>query len=476
MLSHIFQLFVLVVLLSSCGSLIKKKEIVSIDSYPRGAEVTQQKKGKSVKIGDTPFFFKTYEETDENFTFKWRDSLYGGEKVGPFLKTRSCGVEWTDPLVDKIPFLKKLIPDFVREILPEYNPINLIKGGRYECISFVRAKSEKVKKIAKDETCNTYLVLPPPHRYRKVSKSLIDSWEKKNFLKEKKSCDKIISRKISEVYFNFLGIDHLSRKYGNKYLGYSKISKLGARFKATHLVFLPYQTFGDTYTVHPEIYDIHLRVKNKKAFEKVYSIPVSTEKRIIFFDKLGDAFQFIPNSISLKFPFKRNLLLEPESEESNHSTYNTTLKIPPSIRLSNISFPHQNWGVNFRFSPSFSFNRWNREYNIKVLSGVMALKLVGHTPLGAIRGRFGFGGGHVWAAHNSNPYKDKAFTTITQWGLEYYTFLNQRFFLTLGFRRNNLLGQHIKDGSFKLRGYSSLFFNIGFYSPEMKMKIQSLFF
>lgn len=470
-------LFLILSVLSSCGSLFKKKEILSIDSFPRGAEVLRLKKGKTKLIGKTPLFFKTYEEAKENFILSWRDSSGEVEKTRPHEKKSSCGMEWTDPLVDKIPLLKNFIPNFVREILPEYNPLNIIKGGRFECISYVRVEAQKKSlKEAFKENCNTYLVLPPPHKFGKVSKSLIDGWEKKVFLKGKKQCDKIISRKISQTYFNFLGIDHLNRKYGKKYLGYSRISKLGARFKATHLVFLPYEDTGETFAVYPEIYDAHLRLRNEKKLETVFEIKKSFKNQILIFDKLAEAFQLIPNSFSIKFKMKRNLHLDPESEELNHSTYNSTIKLPPSLRLGNISYPHHYWGVDFRFSPSLSYNRWDREYNLKVFSAVMALKLSGHTPLGAIQGRLGIGPGRIWAKNNFTPYQEKAFTTILQWGLEYYAFVSERYFLTLGYRRNNFLTHEITDGDFKLKGYSSLFFNIGFYSPEMKMKIQSFFF
>lgn len=450
----------LILVLSGC-SVFKHKDYISVDSYPRGKIVKRIIDDEVKEIGTTPLFDRVRLSDEPKYSFD------GGVPISPEEK---CGMQWTDPIVDRIPLFKKLVPDFLTNMMGTFTPINLVKGGKYECTSLVR-KYEKGRKEEAPQ-CRKFLVVPPPTNHSKTSKQMTEDWINQNFEANKGNCDEVIKPRVVKENLEFYGLDHLNRSYGMKYMMYGLMARLGDKLGATHLVFL----HNNESQVQPAIYDIHSRLQNAKEMEESFQRDEAFESKSAFLDQVNDAFRLIPNNFSLRFKLRRWLHLQPEESEKFYSRRNSQVKLPPSIVLSNIEYPLESWGTNFRFSPSVSYKTWDRDYDIKFASLMMVLKLFGHTPIGTFIGRIGGGVAYTDVARIGGGYEQKQGLAVAQWGGEYYKFIGERVFLKLGFRRNELRKNKVVDGNFHLKGLSEIFVGLGFYFPEMNTKIRSFFY
>jgi len=467
--------WVFITFLISCSHITNNKELVSVDSYPRGAKVYKLKNedGESNLLGYTPFFLKEKKDDTKPFVFEF----YEGQsliKTQEVKKQNKCSMVWTDSLLDRIPVIKSLIPDFIKDFGESLNPIGSIRGGYLECFSF--ARSVAVNLDIKSLDCKKIVAIPPAHNSNYVSKKIIDHWEKDVFNKRKNKCDEFISPEITDVYMDFLGMDHLNRRYGKKYFQKGIGAKIGKRFKATHIVFLPFKQFGDTYDIAPEVYDLHLDLRNADYLEEQYTSEIKSKKRNVILEKIGQAFQLIPNTISLKTKIRQEIGLKDKAQEEDYNTRITTASFPPSIRLSYVEYPHQDWTLNFRFGPSFGYRRFKTDFNLKFLDTVMAMKLFFNTPLGTLLGRVGYGGSFINANNINMVHSEEKYVSLFQYGFEFYRFVTERIFINLGFRKNIFNEDKVVNGNFNLRSYSQLFINVGYYTPEFKIKFRQLFY
>lgn len=463
-------------LISSCSLIKKKVEYVSLDSHPRGLKVykTDGKSKKTKLIGTTPMFDEDFKE--DKSTYKIEYNQQGSSKISPPMrKLENCGVVWNDPILKNIPLLKDAMPDD-DTLLSKINPLKLIKGGKLDCSIKIDFKPKGKVKPGNYDDCGTYLIIPPQHKFKKVSDTLINEWINKDFKPNKKSCDKLLSPKKSEELLTFLGFHHLNNSdYGIQYLMYGKLAQLGYKLDATHLVFLHHEKKGDVFHVSPEIYDIYSLRRTKKKLERIVKKEIKVEDEKTFFDHLENAVQLFPNSVALKFTFLERLHLDPASEEKNYPTIKKRINFPPSIRLTNVYYPLQKIGINYRFTPSITITDWDDVYDVNFYIVAMAFKLYAHTPIGTFTGRLGAGYSYVVAENITTGFNKKEFTPITQWGVEYYYFLNERYYVNLGYRRNQIGSEVINDGNFNLREFSSYFFSVGYYTPELQLKIKNWF-
>jgi hypothetical protein len=434
--------------------------LISIDSYPRGLEVRKNNK----LIGVTPLFDK--DRVSNKLAYKIGDD----ELNYPIER---CGMRWNDPLIDKIPFFKGLLPEGLSNIVSDYTPLSIVKGGKYECAALVRKVVDK-SLIDEDskKSCRQFLIISPPASSQIESEKISQRWISQNFKENKRNCDKVISPKAASSFLEFHGLHYLNKSYGIKYIMYGLMARMGHKLKATHLVFLQ----GTDNSLVPEVFDIHTRLKNAPELEKPIEVAQGVLQKESFLEKLSEAFKLIPNTVSLRYKFKRYLHLEPKESEALYSTRVSKLKLPPSLILSNMDYPLKTWGTNFRFSPSVTYKHWDQQYDIKYTHLIMALKLFGHTPIGTFIGRLGGGYGYIDALRIGGGWQQKEGVWVAQWGGSYYKFLGERYFLELGFRRNQIRTKKIVDGNFHLKGISELYFSFGLYLPELNTKAKSFFY
>ncbi len=467
--------WVFITFLFSCSHFTSNRELVSLDSHPRGAKVYKEQgnQNRPKLLGLTPLFYKENKDDVRPFLFEFyeNNSLIRSLQAK---KQNKCKMVWTDSLIDRIPIIKSLIPEFIKNFGDTLNPIGKIRGGSLECYSF--ARSMAVNLDVKPLDCKKIVAISPYHSSSFVSKRIIADWVKNTFEKRKNKCDQFISPKVTEVFMDFLGMDHLNRRYGKKYFPQAIGAKIGKRFNATHVVFLPYTQVADTFEISPEVYDLHLNFRNAEYLEGKFSSKIKVKKRNAILEKIGEAFQLIPNTISLKTKLRQEVGLKDKAQEENYKTNITTATFPPSIRLSFIEYPHQDWTLNFRFGPSFGYRRFKTDYSLKFLDTVMAMKLFFNTPVGTLLGRVGYGGSFINANNINMTYSNDKYVSLFQYGAEFYRFVTERIFINVGFRKNVFNEDKITNGSFNLKSYSQLFFNIGYYTPEFKLKFRQLFY
>lgn len=456
----------------------KKTEYVAIDSSPRGLKVKKYtQKNKTGKIiGETPMF----DEDAKNATSKYKIiySSRGTTKLSPTMKkTETCGVVWNDPIFKDVPLFKEMMTEDKDNLLSKINPLNYIKGGKVDC-SIKLNYSPRKRQVDKTnyKGCGNFLIIPPKHKYKEVSERLMEDWIQKNFNEKKNSCDRVIKPNKAKEILTFLGFHHLTNnEYGIEFQMYGKIAQLGYKMDATHLVFLHYDKKGDVFQVKPKIYDIYNFKRERPRLEQSFIRKLNVDDELSFLNKLEDAVKLFPNSVALKVTFNETIHLDSQEAEAKYNTERRKINFPPSIRLANVYYPLQKYGINYSFNPSVTITNWDDTYEVDFYVLAMEFNFYMHTPIGTFTGLLGAGYSYTEFANIESGYEDNKWIPITQWGIEYYYFLNDRYYFNLGYRRNQIRLGEIKEGDFNLKEFSNIFFSVGYYTPELQLKIKNWF-
>ncbi|RLA62209.1 MAG: hypothetical protein DRQ88_08545 [Epsilonproteobacteria bacterium] len=450
--------------LFSCGIIKTQKEYISIDSNPRGLVVYHQQAGKKTikKIGSTPMFLNVSKNSEDIYIMK--DPLFESKSVKTSPKSicrhYQKGEQFT--LEDETKKDTNLIKTFVSRWMPR----SLLKGSSYECISIVRAK---LKGIKSKKLCRTYLIIPPKNYYLKVSLDLAKAWEQQVFNKQKNKCDKVITPLVSESYMLFLGIDELTAPTDITELEYQKFLKLGAKFKATDIVFLPYEQESKTFTVTPKIYDVHTTKASTHAPDKKFKKNLEISGGYKFSNAFLSSFRFIPNGVAFQGKFRNKLHGEGEDASSLDSIYDN---FNPGVSVNNIVYPQYRWKNQTMVTPYIVWEYWGEDLELDLYGVMLNMKWFWHLPPGGVFvARAGFGATYISAKYDDIGYRKKVGTWIASLSAEYYFFPWQRIYILGGYRKF-FIPDVISGPNFAITGESRLFLNIGYFWPEFRTAVR----
>lgn len=452
------QVYILLLslILTGCTAFKSGNNIISIDTTPRGIKAYSGKK----YLGKTPLFNRT--ESDEKSEYNF---VYNSNKKRQKLTKKSktyCSYYGNGKTFQ---FDKKethIIDDVVTNIDPTKI---LLKSKRYECI-------EAVKLIipAKTNTknaCKTYVVVPPENSNGKLSYSLATEWKKRNFSKGK--CNKTVLPGVTESFFAFLGIDHLKSPNDISEIKYSNLMRIGEKFSATHIVFLPYTTNGDDHLVKPKVYDLHSAKLIKGSADKKYNL---TFEQNAFKDFIFSNFRFIPNMLALSIKSINRLWLESDRINDYGKVYEA---IQYGVSADTVQPPQYKWVFSSLIAPKAVWNNWGKDLNVETLGATMDYSVLLHNPLGGVlMARVGAGGGRLKADFKDIGYKSTNWSYLLSYGLEYYFFPADRFVIKTGYRHYFIDGSKVQNRGVKLTGESHIFMEFGFFYPELRLLTRKL--
>ncbi len=484
-LNSFFALILTLLFFNSCA-LISENSPISIDSKPRGLEIYKtpvypavpvegaQVDQEKIILGRTPFFMKLLPKRNELFSIDYVESD-GTQKTRDIIvkQKEDCSVEWTDPLISKIPIVSEVVPYLLEEpsrYIPIMPSLNLISGGRFDCQkSIFFTLPENVVKNP-EPLCHRYLLIPPAHLLKNVSDRIMNEWVERIFNKLHQQCDEIIMPNVSDEFLGFYGLDHMNRYSGIKHMPYDVINQLGFRFKATHIVILSYLRKGEEYSVTPEIYDIHSKERINNALESFYSFTYLKSGFFGFQEGLSRTIQLIPNSFTLKINIKKNIKLRSTTSGSNkdYITENSHIDAFPEPHIGSIDYPFRPWTFSLRYSPTLTFNTWHDNFDITVVPLVMAAKSAFHTPFSTLFFRIGWGPAYVNAKSSEGGYNHSVLTSALQVRYGIYYFLTKRIFLMLDKNDFRLPRGTIEHNGFHLKNLSSTRIQLGLYVPEIR--------
>ncbi len=459
------KLFALIwlVLLSSCGLVKSQNKIVSIDTNPREAKVIFDNK----ELGQTPLFQEIPKKKSGTYTFKYPDSKNKWQlsKTGAQSK-KVCGhhgggkaleIETISKGEDKTNLVSHLDPTSY-----------FMSGKRYECVDVVRAKIPEMKNY-REKKCSVYVVMPPMSGHAKFSMKLSKEWREAVFNKNKKDCDKVILPAVSQEFMMFLGINFLKAPRDLPDMRYKNVFKIGKKFKATHLVFLPFTSDGDKRTVTPKIYDIHKGKLDPDTPSKPFTVNI---KQSGFTNFLLRTFRFLPNGVGGRMRLLNKLYAEGPGEDEFSKQYSN---FDFGISLDNMQYPQREWMLGAQIAPALVWTKWGDKIEINTFGLTLDLKFFLHLPPGGVFVfRIGAGGAYMSVKADDYDYKISEWSYLADVGIEFYFFPLKRFYLNFGYKLYAWDPSKIQINDIQIKSESHFFIEIGYFFPELRMLVRKI--
>jgi hypothetical protein len=451
----------LLFLLASCGMFQSRKEIISVDSIPSGVEV-YKRKDKSY-VGKTPIFLEVEKNSTDSYLFKNNGVFYSKSET----PREYCNYKRSD----HDPHLNDKGHRDVEDVIKVINPVTLVNGAKYECINGIRAKLDFKK--PPEEPCKILVAIPPRSNFFETSLEIYQEYKKQIFDPNKSACDKIISPFQAEEYFSFLGIDHMFPPEDLSEMDVQKIFKIGYKFKATHIVFLPHEEKDNLLRINPRVYNIHEGLPVHGPLGKSFSTGLKDGETNWLLNFFLSSFRIIPNGVAIQANTNNQLKLIDSNNNNVNYDYSD---LEMGITLDDIQFPAEKWAFNFRTVPVLVFAGWANDKNMKISGLTLDFKLYVHAPFGGVFvARAGLGGAYVDVDYPPAGYNSGDFSFLTDVGVQFYFFATDRIYGGLGYKRYFLPNNSITLNGYSISGESHIFFEIGYFWPELRMGARSLF-
>jgi hypothetical protein len=464
-------------LLTGCATVTGRKQILSVDSEPRGAKVYL--KGEQTAIGTTPFFYKTDRVPSDTLIFQ-------PEVGAPHSVEFRCQYRfWLETLGNGS--LALLSPEAAILAFS----LDYVTGAAFDCPA-IKTKIPNAGVTPYRATyCRKYLIVPPFHFDEKISDEIAILWmnEAQRGLK---GCDDFIEFDEGKSLFQRMNITN-RRKITPEDFRRTQMNYIGLMTGMTDVVVLDYEQKGTILTISPRVLDAHnwqqrevgdfkVVVKDAERFE------IKGNDRYFLY-----TFRFIPNSATYGFSKTSQLILPAEKREVKSIVNEKNL---PSY-LSNwnmVSVEHPDgfevWDVGFDFYPSFSYiykkqklsiqntNDGSTESKDHTLIHVLPTYNASvslHTAIGA----FTLSSGVGFSQHYLKVKGDNAFLSMNYFRnheLSYTGFFMQDMFYRLTTGESSFYGKQYKDENYsidpKIRFVSA---SIGYYIPQLRRFARSFY-
>lgn len=356
--------------------------------------------------------------------------------------------------------------------------------------------------------CRDYIIAPPPHIDENISNKIAIYWRNKvkSHLAE---CHEILPYSKHLNAFSTINIDHLSDE-AHKNFSPSQGKALLKRTPASHIIFLELIRYkGETY-VKPYFYALETGIPTKDAgldyLMEINQSATEPKQKSQVNSLLVQSISFFPNTFLLGFSQSDidNSYIPYEAEDRYIRSKEDVSNIPPflsSISLSNILhsdgfdtfdfttrfFPSANFGYmrrKFVYSEDFRKEREmlpNREDNqldygidLLFLSATFNYELNFFSPLGATYLTFGYGPGYSYYSDNFDNSRYR-FTGFSRLVLGHRFFVSERFLVQFSSETNRSSPRMVDNAVFRSDGYSTFVFQIGYFFPESRSFMRSIF-
>lgn len=444
-------LIILSFLLLSCGTIGSRRNIIPVDSSPRGASVYAD---DNEPLGTTPFFLIKEKKLNQEFKFVLGNKT---ETVDSH-----CSINWSEA--------------FIPDLLPAaFFPIGTAISGAFLITDWMtgqiyRCSNPLICKFSTSTSPVTYLqkkqrriILLPP--------SFDDYLEAKKVASQVFSSQHIDGKVIpwgeAEEVLSFFGLEssHLDNidNIPNEHW-----REVALRLEASHLFY--FRREGERF--HPILRDMI------SGEEELFPILAYKEKRS-FRSYFSSAFSLFPNAATASF--MNSLSANSLDSADDHQVKKHPSSVPAFMSLwglESISNPRilSPWDFEFHLSPFISFpafryqtaDEWvnGQRYSIGPEGAVSF-----HTPFGALRVALGLAASYA-SYEDSQGHTDHFYAGLSPIiSLAYYAFITERFYFKISsinyyFREREYNGQ--------LSGATLTLFTFGYYLPHFKWKMQKL--
>lgn len=443
---------ILVFMISSCGTISSRPDIVPVDSSSRGAKVYNSNKNV---IDQTPFFY----EMDKG----WWQTFYVEKDGVRSKKSFRCDLNWGQSMIPNLvpaPFFP-----IGTAISLGFYTVDFITGNSFQCDKKIFFETTG----RPSEYSERILILPVGVEDSKYSDSLIE-----DFISSRQLSNKVISREEAKEVLNYFGINSKSM---NKIISVEGIPKdhlfeIAYKLKATDVIIL--ERRGNV--LYPKTTDLFTYKTDLNKYEE-FPIPKKYQVHKSPLYKLGKYFHFFPNSLTLskvvgrgtenRFGSEAQLKKHPDSLPTAFSLWGLSSMTNPRL--------FSPWDYEFIIGPSYEAPAFRYEEGDYWLNGqkigvFIEPRVTLHTPFGAFAAAIGAGPTYAYGEDSSNN-KFREFSAIgLKFDFIYYAFFQERYFVRLVSTAQSL------DGEFGERISDSIYqtsISIGYYMPHLKGKLRS---
>lgn len=462
---------------SGCGTIGGTKQLISVDSTPRGATVFL--KGEQEPIGITPFFHQMSRVPSDSMEFRYSET----ESVNVDI---NCRYRWLLEGVGNGSLLLIFPPAALAALT-----IDLTTGAAFDCGSSVTSTGSPSKTPATQVVyCKKYLVAPPENTDEEISDRIADLWIEKAIF-SLRGCDEIIDYQSGRRSLEYVNITHRT-PMGIDKMGREKLNEAAQSLAASHIVILKHSLTGDSLIVSPTILDLHtLKEDSSTAFQKVaangsqYNLS-GTESVLRY------SVSLFPNSITFGRTNSNDTVVAREGWDKTNDE--NASRVPTQISgwgLTSIehSAGYENWETEASLYPTLAVNYMSKNLTVLDLSTnveksreLKFLHLVPlyhagyglHTPVGAFIIDVGAGLTTVFMKVTNSPATARI-NPATSFGLTYRAFVTKNLFLQTGVV-SYLNGLHtISAGPVTVMPAQQVaVFQAGYFIPEIRQRFRHI--
>lgn len=490
MLENKLLYYILIVLfLTSCGTIKKADNIIAIDSSPRGMQVYDD---HQQLIGTTPFFKKISPRYSQVFSFK----LNGEMKQVKY----KCGINQSQSILPAL-LLFPAIP--IGTILgSSFILLDLFTGGIYDCsdpllwdiddevitdLDLSRSAVKNKVDLKNDIVlAKNILILPIIDKDEIYSDKLAFAWIKNIFNKKNKSADKIITYYTTKAELSTIGINNVADQ-GRDKMKSTKLNFMARKHKATHFIHFEKKIKGGRVYYTPRLYDAF----TTKEEHALYLKKLIVRKRIsqnIFLDTFIDIINILPNAFTVSHGELTEIenLTKIEGVQSAIGPHPQAVpQILTAFTMEHINHPQyfSDWGISAGFSPSFSTSSWHQtlryqdevfSYRLYTLNVFYNAGFSLHTPFGSPNMSIGMGMINLIGKDDHADSFNKVVSGV-RIDINYVIFLTHRYYLKLDIQTFRPAENSISRDIFEFDGWSEGSLAIGYYYPELKSVIRNIF-
>jgi hypothetical protein len=474
-MKSLVTLLLLNLLLSACGTIGGRKNIVPFDSNPRGLLVYDQR-GKL--LGKTPFFYDIKPKHQQYFIFKVPES----EGNWSSRELYKCPIDWGQSLVPGV------VPAFFGiggAILGGASlAIDAISGHLFLCQGPIFVGRDLLPKTTLKE--KNVLVLPFFDKDVKVSKLVRQYWLD-NYFSRVKTEDKIIDLDKSYKLMEFRGITNQSASSFSE-VKKENLNKIASELNATHSLLLKRGKNKNRHKIKPVLYDLFTGQEENTEYLNEFDLPKEATVERSYIDTLIGIINLVPNTLTFTYLTNPKVYYNADQFSVSSANSQDTDEHPEAVPrivtffgLANVLHPqfYGSWDWDFTTFPMFKLNAWqtqNDNFTTQMIAFMATynIGLTGHTPWGALSLEAGYGMGNLNMQDSLGMSENKV-KRSKRFNLNYVGFFDEKWYFVASLTQYEINSPVGRPGYYELEKWIQSSFGFGYYFPSLKTMIRDWF-
>lgn len=463
-----------------CGTLSGTRQYQSIDSNPRGLEVTNRE--ENVVLGTTPLFAHQVRSSSQQLRVRGVGGVVEKDV------TLTCGYRWGGSLLGNAAWITLASGSSVLAgvSFAVANTVDLLTGAAWHCPDRVVIDAPELKGENLAERCPKYAVAPPVDGDEKISLLIAQRWAERAVTKP---CVSVVDPMRTYPVFARYSVTHESL-FEPALERRERLNALGYETGASHLAVLRVEESGNRLTVKPELYDLHSLAVTEDTPFLVLLEPGSEHDRVGVLAFLRRYVRLLPNSVGFA-AISKDMEFVPQGDVTSLRTIIAPSSLPSIVGNLSVLWlrpPNEfdNWELAMKFTPTVGFS-WNtRRLELQRPSGaethdVTAAFLTAQakgtlfwrTPIGIFSFAAGAGPGLTMAGENSplgHVSADLWASAEVAWTL----FVTEAVFVRLAAEAAAGGSNVVDTPLYRLDGFRAVGISVGYYLPEFRAWVRGL--